>query len=67
MLRAWDGVSKGASRQEVAGVIWHPALKKLRSIDWKNCPERRRLHRLLKAAQDLIKDGYRRLLKPDSE
>lgn len=67
MLRAWDGVSKGASRQEVASVLWNPALNKLRSIDWKNCPERRRLHRLLKAAQQLIKDGYRRLLKPDSE
>ncbi len=67
MLRAWDGVSKGASRQEVASVLFNPALKKLRSLDWKNCPERRRLHRLLKTAQRLIKDGYRRLLKPDSE
>ena len=67
MLRAWDGVSKGASRQEVAGVLLNPALRKLRSIDWKNSSERRRLHRLLKAAQDLIKDGYRRLIKPDSE
>ncbi|WP_411756385.1 DNA -binding domain-containing protein [Sinorhizobium meliloti] len=38
-----------------------------RSLDWKNAPERRRLYRLLNAAQQLIKDGYRRLLKPDSE
>ncbi|MBX5137661.1 DUF2285 domain-containing protein [Rhizobium lentis] len=67
MLRAWDGVNKGVSRQEVASVLFNPALKKLRSLDWKNCPERRRLHRLLKTAQQLIKDGYRRLLKPDSE
>lgn len=67
MLRAWDGVAKGASRQEVASVLFNPALKKLRSLDWKNRPERRRLHRLLKAAEQLIKDGYRRLLKPDSE
>lgn len=67
MLRAWDGVSKGVSRQNVASVLFNPALKKLRSLDWKNCPERRRLHRLLTTAQQLIKDGYRRLLKPDSE
>ncbi|WP_425530715.1 DUF2285 domain-containing protein [Rhizobium binae] len=67
MLRAWDGVSMGVSRQEVASVLFNPALKKLRSLDWKNRPERRRLHRLLKTAHQLIKDGYRRLLKPDSE
>ncbi|WP_246732654.1 DUF2285 domain-containing protein [Rhizobium leguminosarum] len=67
MLRAWDGVSKGVSRQDVASVLFNPTLTKLRSLDWKNCPERRRLHRLLKVAQHLIKGGYRRLLKPDSE
>ncbi|WP_234837018.1 DUF2285 domain-containing protein [Sinorhizobium meliloti] len=67
MLRAWDGVSNGVSRQDVASVLLNPTLKKLRSLDWKNAPERRRLHRLLNAAQQLIKDGYRRLLKPDSE
>lgn len=67
MLRAWDGVSNGVSRQDVASVLLNPTLKKLRSLDWKNAPERRRLYRLLNAAQQLIKDGYRRLLKPDSE
>lgn len=67
MLRAWDGVTEGASRQEVASVLLNPGLKTMRSIDWKNTPERRRLHRLLKAARDLIKGGYRRLLRRDSE
>nr|WP_225525159.1 DUF2285 domain-containing protein [Rhizobium leguminosarum] len=67
MLRAWDGIRKGASRQEVASVLLNPDLKTLRSIDWKNTPERRRLHRVLKAARDLIESGYRRLLKPDSK
>nr|WP_309486647.1 DUF2285 domain-containing protein [Sinorhizobium sp. 8-89] len=67
MLRAWDGVTEGASRQQVASVLLNPRLKTMRSIDWKNTPERRRLHRLLKAARDLIKGGYRRLLRPDSE
>ncbi|MDK1492894.1 DUF2285 domain-containing protein [Sinorhizobium sp. 7-81] len=67
MLRAWDGVSKGAARQEVASVLLNPDLKTLRSIDWKNTPERRRVHRLLKAARALIEGGYSRLLKPGSE
>ncbi|MBB4096218.1 DUF2285 domain-containing protein [Brucella pecoris] len=64
MLRVWDGVQAGASRQEIASVLINSELGKLRSIDWKNTPERRRIARLLGAAQELIDGGYPRLLCP---
>ncbi|UXS53942.1 DUF2285 domain-containing protein [Agrobacterium tumefaciens] len=64
MLRAWDGVAAGASRQEIAGFLLNPDVEKLRSIEWKSRPERRRLHRLLTAAQGMIDGGYLALLRP---
>jgi hypothetical protein len=64
MLRAWDGVTAGVPRQEIAAVLLNPDVGKLRSIDWKNGPERRRLYRLFKAAQEMIDGGYLRLLQP---
>lgn len=38
MLRVWDGVEAGASRQEIASVLFNAELGKLRSIDWKTRP-----------------------------
>lgn len=67
MLRAWDGVEAGVSRQQVASVLLNAEIGKLRSIDWKNTPERRRLHRLLKSAHELIEGGYLRLLQPETK
>lgn len=64
MLRVWDGVEAGASRQEIASVLFNAELGKLRSIDWKNTSERRRIARLYGAAQELIDGGYPRLLCP---
>jgi len=64
MLRVWDGVEAGASRQEIASVLFNAELGKLRSIDWKNTSERRRIARLYGAAQELINGGYPRLLCP---
>lgn len=64
MLRAWDGVQAGASRQEIAGILLNAEVGKLRSIDWKNTSERRRIGRLLGAARELIDGGYLRLLCP---
>ncbi|KAJ32814.1 hypothetical protein BW45_18040 [Agrobacterium tumefaciens] len=64
MLRVWDGVQAGVSRQEIASVLLNTELRKLRSIDWKNTPERRRVARLFGAAQELIDGGYPRLLCP---
>ncbi|KAA3517875.1 DUF2285 domain-containing protein [Agrobacterium vitis] len=64
MLRAWDGMTGGASRQEIASTLLNRDVKKLRSIDWKNAPERRRLIRLLKTSRELIEGGYLRLLQP---
>lgn len=64
MLRAWDGVQAGATRQEIASVLLNPQIGELRSIDWKNTPERRRIGRLLAIAQELIDGDYLRLLCP---
>ncbi|KAB2707263.1 DUF2285 domain-containing protein [Brucella intermedia] len=64
MLRVWDGVQAGASRQEIASILFNAELGKLRSIDWKNTPERRRIARLFGAAEELIDGGYPRLLCP---
>ncbi len=64
MLRAWDGVQAGAARQEIASILLNPQIGKLRSIDWKNTPERRRIGRLLAIAQELIDGDYLRLLCP---
>ena len=66
MLRAWDGAQAGAPRQEIASLLLNSEVGKLRSIDWKNRPERRRLHRLLKAGQQMIDGGYLRLLRPEA-
>ncbi|KAB2678511.1 DUF2285 domain-containing protein [Brucella pseudintermedia] len=64
MLRVWDGVEAGASRQEIASVLLNTELGRLRSIDWKNTSERRRIARLYGAAQEMINGGYPRLLCP---
>lgn len=64
MLRAWDGAQAGVSRQEIASVLLNADLRKLRSIDWKNTSERRRIGRLLAVAQELIDGDYLRLLCP---
>lgn len=63
MLRAWDGVAAGASRREIASVLFDRNLTTLRAIDWQNAPERRRLARILKAARQRIDGGYLRLLR----
>ena len=37
---------------------------KVRALDWKNAPERRRLARILAAARERIEGGYLRWLAP---
>lgn len=64
MLRAWDGVKAGASRRLIASILLNREVQALRSLDWKNAPERRRLSRLLKAAHEMIEGGYMYWLTP---
>ncbi|WP_454918752.1 DUF2285 domain-containing protein [Xanthobacter sediminis] len=64
MLRAWDGVASGASRRQVAGLLLNPDVERLRALDWKSTPERKRLGRLLTAARGMIEGGYLRWLTP---
>lgn len=64
MLRAWDGVASGASRRQVAGLLLNPDVERLRALDWKTAPERRRLTRILNAAYATIHGGYLRWLVP---
>lgn len=64
MLRTWDGVTSGASRRAVAGVLLNREVETLRALDWKNAPERRRLARILAAARERVEGGYLRWLAP---
>lgn len=64
MLRAWDGVASGASRRHVAGLLLNPDVERLRALDWKSAPERKRLGRLLTATRGMIEGGYLRWLTP---
>lgn len=64
MLRAWDGVASGSSRRQVASLLLNPDVERLRAVDWKTAPERRRLGRLLNSAQATVHGGYLRWLAP---
>jgi len=57
MLRAWDGVASGASRQAIASILLNRDVQTLRAIDWKNAPERRHLARSLGDARKRIEGG----------
>jgi hypothetical protein len=63
MLQAWDGVKAGATRRRVASVVLNRDVMKLRAVEWKNAPERRRLDRMISTTASLIGGGYFRILQ----
>jgi len=64
MLRAWDGKQSGASRRAIAAILLNRSVDTLRALDWQNAPERRRIARILAAAQHQIERDYLYWLVP---
>lgn len=68
LLRLVDArlAAPDVTTRELAERIVFPARQPGRAIDWKNSSERRQVHRLLRAGEDLVAGGYRRLLTATS-
>lgn len=62
MLRAVDGLRAGASRREIASILFSRDVRSLSAVEWKNTSERRQLARLLAEANEYIHGGYLRIL-----
>ncbi|MDP0929715.1 DUF2285 domain-containing protein [Paracoccus onubensis] len=65
MLRAWDGAASGASRREIAGVLFRSDFSGLSAAEWKSASERRQLARILAEARAMIGGEYLTLLRGD--
>ena len=66
MLRAWDGAASGASRREIAGVLFRSDFNGLSAAEWKSASERRQLARILAEARAMIGGEYLTLLRGDT-
>ncbi|MDX3927939.1 DUF2285 domain-containing protein [Rhizobium sp. LC145] len=62
MLRAVDGLRSGASKREVASVLFSRDVRSFPAVEWRNASERRQLARLLAEANEHIERGYLRIL-----
>lgn len=62
MLRAVDGLGAGASRREIASVLFSRDVRTLSAAEWKSTSERRQLARLIAEANAYIAGGYLRIL-----
>lgn len=63
MLRAWDGAEAGASRRDIAGVLFRADFSGLSAAEWKSASERRQLARILAEARVMIGGEYLTLLR----
>lgn len=63
MLRAWDGAESGASRRDIAGVLFRSDFSGLSAAEWKSASERRQLARILAEARAMIGGEYLTLLR----
>ncbi|WP_425011781.1 DUF2285 domain-containing protein [Paracoccus versutus] len=63
MLRAWDGAESGASRRDIAGVLFQTDFSGLSAAEWKSASERRQLARILAEARALVGGEYLTLLR----
>lgn len=63
MLRALDGLGSGASRREVASVLFSRNVRTLPAVEWRNTSERRHLARVVSTAREFVNGGYLRLLQ----
>ena len=62
MLRALDGHLDGASYREIAEILYGP--DHLAAHPWKTSPSRATVIRLVRTGLELMRGGYRRLLRP---
>jgi hypothetical protein len=63
MLRILDGLRDGASRREIASVIFGRDVRSISAVDWQNTSARRHLARLIAEGRDYVSGGYRRILR----
>ncbi|WP_234934156.1 DUF2285 domain-containing protein [Agrobacterium vitis] len=63
MLRVLDGLRDGASRREIASVMFNRNFRTISAVEWQNTSERRHLARLIVEAKDYVCGGYRRILR----
>ncbi|WP_410175310.1 DUF2285 domain-containing protein [Paracoccus denitrificans] len=63
MLRAWDGAESGASRRDIAGVLFRTDFSGLSAAEWKSASERRQLARILAEARSMVGGEYLTLLR----
>lgn len=63
MLRILDGLRDGASRREIASVIFSRDFRSIPAVDWQNTSARRHLARLIAEGRDYVGGGYRRILR----
>ncbi|WP_407673946.1 DUF2285 domain-containing protein [Paracoccus methylovorus] len=66
MLRAWDGAASGASRRDIAGVLFRSDFSGLSAAEWKSASERRQLARILAEARAMVGGEYLTLLREHS-
>lgn len=66
MLRAWDGADSGASRRDIAGVLFRSDFSGLSAAEWKSASERRQLARILAEARAMIGGEYLTLLRGEA-
>ncbi|NMN04826.1 MULTISPECIES: DUF2285 domain-containing protein [unclassified Novosphingobium] len=69
LLRLLDArrAAPGASKRDLAETVVFPGRHFDRAIAWTSSPERRQVHRLLRAAEALVAGGYRQLLQATSD
>lgn len=65
-IRALDAVGDGATRREIAAVLLDPDARTIPAIEWKTSALRKRVNRLITAAQAHMNGGYLTLLRADS-
>ncbi|EKF57665.1 hypothetical protein QWE_20298 [Agrobacterium albertimagni AOL15] len=63
MLRILDGLRDGASRREIASVIFGRDVRSISAVDWQNTSARRHLARLIAEGRAYVSGGYRRILR----
>ncbi|WP_240540258.1 DUF2285 domain-containing protein [Paracoccus sp. pheM1] len=66
MLRAWDGAESGASRRDIAGVLFRTDFSGLSAAEWKSASERRQLARILAEARAMVGGEYLTLLRGET-
>ncbi len=65
MLRAWDGAASGASRRDIAGVLFRSDFSGLSAAEWKSASDRRQLARILADARAMVGGEYLTLLRSE--